>query len=348
MDSAQQLTGLAYAAGSSRRQPAVLHVREAAHGVQVELRDQDGDRISIAPVVELRIDPPLGSAARKLKFPDGTVFETQDHAAIESLTGDTRGSILHRYERFSPGLIGVVMACVAAAWVIYRYGLDIMVAVAIAATPAVVIDEIDAGTLQTLDFTLAEPSQLSDADKAKVEKIYQRLIRALPQETQDNRKFDLLFRDMPGMGPNAFALPGGTMVMTDAFVQDFGSPDVIAGVLGHEVGHVVEEHGLKRLYRSLALYVLITLLAGDVGPILEDIVLEGNVLLSLSFDRAQERQADEFGLTLAHAARFDPAGLKIFFQHLSDEYGGEPPQWMSTHPSHASRVEAIEKFIEGL
>ena len=317
-------------------------------GAQLDLLDQDGDRISTAPLAELRIDPPLGSAPRKLKFPDGAVFETQDHHEVEALTGDTRGSILHRYERFSPGLIGVVLACVAAAWVIYRYGLEIMVAAAIAATPAALIEEIDAGTLQTIDFTMAEPSQLSEDDKAKVEKIYQRLVRTLPQQVQDERSFDLLFRDMPGMGPNAFALPGGTMVMTDAFVEDFGSPDVIAGVLGHEIGHVVEDHGLKRLYRSLALYLLITLIAGDVGPILEDIVLEGNVLLSLSFDRDQEREADEFGLTLAHAARFDPHGLKQFFEALQQEYGAEPPQWMSTHPSHASRIEAIETFIEGL
>ena len=115
MDIVRHLTGQAYAAGSSRRQPAEVNVREAVMGVQLDLLDQDGDRISTAPLAELRIDPPLGSAARKLKFPDGTVFETGDHDAVEALTGDTKGSILHRYERFSPGLIGVVLACVAAA-----------------------------------------------------------------------------------------------------------------------------------------------------------------------------------------------------------------------------------------
>lgn len=325
-----------------------MSVREAAMGVQLDLRDRDGDRISTAPLDEVRIDPPLGSAARKLMFPDGTVFETEAHAEVESLTGDTRGSILHRYERFSPGLIGVVLGCLAAVWVVYRYGLDILVAAAIAATPAVVIEQIDAGTMQTIDYTLAKPSELSDADRAKVQRIYERLIRTLPTQVQEERTFALEFRNLPGMGPNAFALPGGTMVMTDAFVQDFGSPDIIAGVLGHEIGHVVHDHGLTRLYRSLALFVLITLLAGDVGPVLEDVILEGNVLLSLSFDRDQEREADEFGLTLSNAARFDPLGLKQFFQALSEEYGAEPPQWMSTHPSHASRVEAIERFVEGL
>ena len=326
-----------------------MHVRETAVGIQLDLRDRDSDMISTAPLAEMRIDPPLGSAPRKLKFPDGTIFETEDHEAVEGLTGDTRGSILHRFERFSPGLIGVVLACLAAVWVLYRYGLDILVAAAIAATPAAVIEEIDTGTMQTIDFAMAEPSQLTDSEKADVERIYQRLIRALPQRVQEEHKFKLEFRDMPGVGPNAFALPGGTMVMTDAFVQDFSTPDIIAGVIGHEIGHVVEDHGLKRLYRSLAIYILITLLAGDVGPILEDIVLEGNVLLSLSFDRAQEREADEFGLTLSHAARFDPSGLKIFFERLNKDYGGaEPPQWLSTHPSNAERVRAIEKFIEGL
>lgn len=349
MNIVSQISGHAFAAGSSRRQPARLCKREGATGTKVWIQTSEVAELSSADLTELRVDSPLGSAPRKVTFPDWTIFETEDHDAIETLTGETRGGILHKYERFSPHLIGVVLACLAAVWVLYRYGLDILVAAAIAATPAAVIEEIDAGTMQTIDFTMAEPSQLTDAEKADVEQIYQRLIRTLPPRVQERHNFNLEFRDMPGMGPNAFALPGGTMVMTDAFVQDFSTPDIIAGVVGHEIGHVVEEHGLKRLYRSLAIYILITLLAGDVGPILEDVVLEGNVLLSLSFDRAQEREADRFGLTLSHAARFDPSGLKIFFERLNEDYGGgEPPQWLSTHPSNAERIRAIETFIEGL
>lgn len=326
----------------------MFEMRELATGNRVELLDETRNSICSANLNELRIDPPLGSAPRKLWFPDGTVFETEAHDAVETLTGETRGSLLHRYERFSPHLIAVIAACVLIGLIIWRFGLDLLVAAAIAATPVAVIEQIDVGTMETIDYTIAEPSGLSDADRARVLQIFDRLIGKLPADMQERHDFKLLFRDLPGMGPNAFALPGGTMVMTDAFVEDFGTPDIIASVLGHEIGHVVEEHGLQRLYRSLAIFVLITLLAGDVGPVLEDIVLEGQLLLSLSFDRDQERSADVFGMTLAHRANYDPSGLKTFFERLSEEYGDSTPQWMSTHPSNADRIRAIETFVEGL
>jgi Zn-dependent protease with chaperone function len=152
---------------------------------------------------------------------------------------------------------------------------------------------------------------------------------------------------MPAVGPNAFALPGGTIVVTDELIREFPDADVIAGILGHEIGHVVEDHGLHRLYRSLGAYALIALLVGETGPMLEDILLEGNALLSLSYSRAQESAADEFGLTLSHSAGFDPIGLKIFFERLGAGIGDDM-QWMSTHPNHSNRVEAIELYIRGL
>ena len=170
---------------------------------------------------------------------------------------------------------------------------------------------------------------------------------ALHEKESKGRNLELVFRAIPEVGPNAFALPGGTVVMTDELIQKFPDEDVIAGILGHEIGHVVGDHGLNRLYRSLGVYVLIALLVGDTGPMLEDILLEGNILLSLSHSRAQERAADEFGLTLSHRAGFDPAGLKVFFERLGSD-SSDDKQWMSTHPSHFNRIEAIELFIDGL
>lgn len=350
MSSAPHIRGLeghAYAARSSHRQPARLLTREGGEDLLVDIQGEERAVIGSAYLADVKIDPPLGSAPRKLTLPDGTVFETFDYAGIQALTGHTRGALLHHYEGFNSRLIGVVAICLAAAWVLWRYGLDIMAAVAIAFTPPAVIEQIDKGSLQTIDFAMAEPSKLSAEKKREVERIYLKMVTMLPEDVQGKHSFDLLFRDMPGMGPNAFALPGGTMVMTDAFVEQFPEPDVLAGVLGHEIGHVVEEHGLKRLYRSLSLYLLVAFLAGDTGPILEDVILEGNVLLSLSFSRAQETSADEFGLTLSREAGFNPSGLKVFFEKLDEEYGdGEPAQWMSTHPNSAERVQAIDAFID--
>lgn len=338
--------GHAFAARSSHRQPAQLSALDGGTGIMIEILSTDGTVLGRAPLDDVVVDPALGRAPRKLTLPDGTVFETEDHLAIEVMEGPTAGGTLHRLEAFSPRLIAVVGVCFAAAWLIWRYGLDLMVAGAIMLTPPVFVEQIDKGSMRTIDFTVAKPSTLSTAEQDEVREIYQQLVAALPERARQAHSFDLQFRHMPGVGPNAFALPGGTMVMTDTFLMMFPEPDVVAGVLGHEIGHVVEQHGLKRIYRSLGLYALIAFTVGDTGPILEDIILEGNLLLSLSFSRAQETSADKFGLRLSNDAGFDPAGLKTFFEKMHTRtLGREPSQWLSTHPSSVERLKAIDAFI---
>lgn len=336
-----EIAGYAYPAGSSRRVAAHLKVED---GVGV-LVSQDGPaQIASASLDALTIDPPLGRAPRRVTFPDGTLFETDSHAAIEHLSGPNASSTLHRWEAFHPRLIGVVAAACVAIFLLWRYGLDILAGAAVALTPNVFVEQIDAGSMVTIDRLMAEPTELSEAERARVEAIFERLLSRLGQT---DAAFNLNFRDMPGIGPNAFALPGGTIVMTDDFVKTFPDEDVLAGVLGHEIGHVIEKHGLRQLYRSLSIYILIAFLAGDTGPVLEDVVLEGNLLLSLSYSRKHEHSADQFGLRLSDDAGFDPAGLKAFFEYIT-KLGDEQREWLSSHPSSAARIEAIDDYLNGL
>ncbi|MGB7318607.1 MAG: M48 family metallopeptidase [Planktotalea sp.] len=341
------LDGSAFLPSASRKVAARLDVADHNGQTWVRIIGAGEEELARDILASVQIDPALGRTPRKLTFSDGTVFETPDHAGFQHIDGDSYWSKLHRLERFSPHLVGFTLACLAAAYLLWRYGLDALAGIAVAMTPMVVVEQIDRGTLQTLDYVMAEPSRLPQSEKDRALVIYERVVAALPEKERKARDFKLLFRDMPEVGANAFALPGGTMVMTDDLIQDFPSEDVLAGILGHEVGHVVEEHGLRRLYRSLGAYVLIALLAGETGPMLEDVLLEGNALLSLSYGRDQESAADEFGLALSHQAGYDPAGLKEFFETLAKEMG-EPPQWMSSHPNHDNRVQAIDAFIKGL
>ena len=296
---------------------------------------------------DLKIDAPLGSAPRRITFPDGTLFETEDHEGVEELSGPTRGGLLHSLERLRPRMIGFVAAMFVAVWLLWRYVLDIMVSVAVSMTPPVLMEQMDQGMLNTIDYLLAEPTGLSAEQQARVERIFSRLLENIDQDAREEVGFELLLRDMEFIGPNAVAMPGGTVVMTDQFVKEFDDDDVLAGVLGHEIGHVIEKHGLRQVYRSLSVFLLIALIAGDTGPILEDMLLEGNFLLSLSYSRGNETAADEFGLRLSHRAGYDPAGLKNFFENIA-AMGVEPSQWISSHPSSLNRIQAIDDFIRTL
>lgn len=339
------LKGEYYAPGSSSRSLATLETDGTGNSAKAYLKNEAGVQVIQIWASDLSIDAPIGTAPRRITLPNQGVFLTADHDTVQRLSGDTHGSRLHAWEAFRPRLIGVMGVCAVAGWLFWRYGLDMMAGAAVAMTPQTLIDSLDRGTMLTIDKTVASPSKLSDEERARVSGIFTDLIAALPPE--DAEGFTLEFRSLGMMGPNAFALPGGTVVMSDQLVNRFKGDDVVAGVLGHELGHAVEQHGLRQVYRSLGIFVVIGLMAGDTGPILEDILLEGNLLLSLAYSRKHETSADAFGVALVSRAGYNPTGLMEFFDTLKDEIGGGPG-WASTHPAPEDRVKNIDALIEAL
>lgn len=330
------IAGRAYPPRSSKEFPATLSI----HGAQARLDAEDGSQREMGRG-ELNIEAPLGGAARRILLPDGTLFWTEDMAAVSTLERELGLRRLHGFEAFRPRLIGFVALALLGAWAVWRFALPAVIWVAVAMTPQPLRDAMDDGTVQAFDRFLMEETALSKGSQDEVRDILADLVAASDTELPE---ITLLFRDMPGVGPNAMALPGGTVIVTDALVTEFDDPDVIAGVLGHEIGHVVDNHGLRQVYRSLGFYVLVTLIAGDTGPVLEELLLEGGLILSLTYSREFEREADNHGLDLAARAGYDPAGLLQFFESLPDATETDSG-WASTHPASGERIDAIRRWI---
>jgi predicted Zn-dependent protease len=153
--------------------------------------------------------------------------------------------------------------------------------------------------------------------------------------------------------PNAFALPGGHVYVTRGLLALANSEDELAGVIGHEIGHVLGGHGAKRvnLNAPFAIITGITSFAtGIVSPRLGQAVADGGNALSQGlvvapYSRQQEREADRIGQELAAAAGWDPRGLSRFLDTLGRAttlmLGGErQASWLDTHPATPERVEA--------
>lgn len=333
-----EIHGRAYPARTSRRVPATLKIE---HG-KAALIAGSGETLAEIATSDLGFEAPLGRTDRRAMLPDGTLFETNDHDGVARLTGQTPGGALHAAERFGPRLALVAVAAIAGGFAVWRFALPALVWLAVSLTPEPLKTAIDAGTLQAIDKVLADPTRLPDRRQSEIRAIFADLTGQI--ECCDPDQFELQFRDVPGIGPNAFALPGGTIVLTDALVREFPDDDVVAAVMGHELGHVVGDHGLTQLYRSLGFFVLVSLIAGDTGPILEDVLLEGGVILSLRNSRKHETEADLFGLRLTDKEGYEPEALITFFESLPDRDRTESG-WASTHPASGERIETIREFL---
>ncbi len=137
---------------------------------------------------------------------------------------------------------------------------------------------------------------------------------------------------------NAFALPGGRVVLFRGLIEDAGDSAEVAGVLAHEIGHVTRRHGTQAILRSLGLEVLFGLMLGELGEGLFGGI--GASLLSLSYSREAEAEADRVALALLGETGIGTEGLSAFFTRLA-EGGPELPaalQLLSTHPSHEARA----------
>lgn len=122
---------------------------------------------------------------------------------------------------------------------------------------------------------------------------------------------------------NAFALPGGHVVLTRGLIEKAESPDEVAGVLAHELGHVVERHAMIGMVQDFGLNLLLTLVLGGGSHSGEWIVNSGATLASLSYSRRLETRADERGIDMLEASGISPIGFARFFERL-DPLKGDP------------------------
>ncbi len=143
--------------------------------------------------------------------------------------------------------------------------------------------------------------------------------------------------------PNAFAMPGGIIVVHTGLIAATSRAEELAGVLAHEVQHVELRHSLRGLIKEMGLRGLWAFVMGDLGATLGgQAALE---LASLRFSRDDEQEADARGFDALVAAGIDPAGMPAFFKALSRTAGAQVPAFISTHPPSEDRERALRERL---
>lgn len=172
----------------------------------------------------------------------------------------------------------------------------------------------------------------------QVRQVVERLVQVAQPDVPVDFDWEVRIIDEP-QTVNAWCLPGGKMAVYTGMLAVTKSPTGLAVVMGHEIGHAVARHGSERMTQQLGLNAVVAYAAGDYADLAGQIVAVG---VSLPWGRMQELEADEIGLVYMARAGYDPREAVEFWKRMDALGGDAPPVWLSTHPSHARRIEDLE------
>ena len=180
-----------------------------------------------------------------------------------------------------------------------------------------------------------------------VQCVTRNVVQALPE---DQRNQNWQVKVFESEDANAFALPGGYVGVNTGLLDVATNQDQLATVIGHEIAHVLAHHANERASTESATQLGMSVVGTALGSqgvtgsdqLMAAMGMGAQYGILLPFSRSHESEADTIGLQLMADAGFDPRASVQLWQNMSAAGGGQPPEWMSTHPAHGNRIAGLE------
>lgn len=321
-----RIQGLLFDGQSSRARPATVY-RLGQHVVL----EYEGQSKSFEHEL-VQVSSRLGSAPRAIEFPGFMRFESSDHETIDRVFG-SRSSLIHKLENNTQllvvSLIAVGVFCVAS----YLWIIPASARFLVHQIPQSYLDDL--AKKMAVDWGIGAKVKLATEAQDKLDTVTTRLTRSFPKQRISIRPIDL------DGTPNAFALPDGSMMVTEPLLQLLTTDQTLA-VMMHEMGHVTHRHGLQNLAGQMILSVFLFLTVGAA-----DVTAIGQNLIGLSYSRRHETEADLFAAERLKEIGLKPSllaeGLKKIERSHSRREGeaGKVPGFLSSHPLTDERVKYL-------
>jgi predicted Zn-dependent protease len=221
---------------------------------------------------------------------------------------------------------------------------------------AVSTEEVNEGSAKAYAQMMAEAQKkgVLDKDPAMLKRVRDITTRLIPHTTvfrPDAAKWPWEVHVISVEEVNAWCMPAGKMAMYTGLIQKLNATDdEIAAVMGHEIAHALREHARERMSRQMGTQLGVGLLGaifgvGELGQNIANNV--ANVAINLPNSRLHETESDRIGVELAARAGFDPrASISLWEKMAKLSGGGQPPKWLSTHPSHEDRINDLRQYSE--
>lgn len=324
------------------------HVEVSSSGLRMELQGFPEETISFANLSvtaggfdhdQLVVKWTHGSSGRTVYLKDPEIIRSFRQAAPPDLMPHLERTAEHvRRARFSRRtLLVVAVGSVIGLVLILWFASDVLVRIAVSHIP--VEWERPIGEVARGQFLAGQTVVKEGPAVAAVQEITKRLAEQVPDYPHGPYKFEVTVVRSDVV--NAFALPGGYVIVCTGLLKKAESPDEVAGVLGHELNHVLLRHGLERIVKTLGVVAVVTIFVGNQEGLVGLAKQLGIELVTLKFGREQEMEADLQGLRLLHRAKIPSEGMIRFFERLS-ESDKLQVEMLSTHPMSAARAERLK------
>jgi Zn-dependent protease with chaperone function len=325
-------------------------VRIAFHNNDIVVNNAEG-LVLRHPLINANVDESFKGAARRIDLGGGALLEIHDKAALQTAL-DAQGLRLTSVQKAqnSWAWVGASVAALIGFLALSYYILIPFAAMQIAGLlPASVDKAIGDQAWPVLQEQLFKPSKLAPERQQEVRQKFADAVAKLPNPPL----YRLEFR-ASNMGPNAVAIPGGTIVMTDELMSLSTSDDAILGVLLHELGHLKQRHSLRNIIQLTAVTALVSVWLGDVSGV---VALLPTTLATMKYSRDFENEADDFAVASLKTLKIPGkpiADLFVAMEQASKAPNKSKPESkpnaesptesvFSSHPVTSTR---IKKFTE--
>jgi Zn-dependent protease with chaperone function len=315
-------------------------------------------------VAAARVSPRVGQAPQRVELPGGGLLLSVEFDQIEAAFGSPRREALaHRLETSLPFVAAALVVLVVIFWAGYRWGVPWAAHEASKMVPRAAEAQLAEQVLRSADGLLLEPTTLDRARQTAIRTLFTELRTAagLPDSTR------LEFRRAKDfIGANAFALPGGVVVLTDQLVNGLAKDSQVGAVIAHELGHLAERHSLRIALQNSILGLVSMAMLGDVSAVAGIAVTLPATLAHSGYSRDFERAADRYAFELLHRTGRSPAdfaealaGLRELGQAAQRERArqseqmvrrdgeGHDPNLSTNTPTSPARTDPVEPDVAG-
>lgn len=333
----QQINGQYYYPGNSQFEPAQIKISEETLSVFF------GEKCAfVLNHSQAKLRPTIPGVAAEIDFEDGGKFIANDanqrlalyHSTVEGL------------EKNKPLILASIFLVPFFMWFILTVAMPKLAEESVSLIPQSVSNQMGEQSFKIINELFLSPSELPVEQQDAVKTQWN---KALKELSLSSDHFNLFVYNSEYFGPNAFALPNGTVVITDDLIKELDdNPDAILAVLLHEIGHVELKHSLRIVAQTVSNTLAIAVIFGDIEGMGEAMLGTGSTLVLNSFSRDMESEADDYALEkLVHLGKSPAAfadAMNVFLALKSKHEGGDLIKYLSTHPEIKERIKKAEEF----